>query len=165
MPRIMGFAREVTMYKQILVAIDGSRSGRRALDEAVKIARATGGTVQALCVVQHPGRLVDVGTGFAEEQTRQSAEADVATAALEEAKTVFAQAGVPGTVRAADAMGEEIASVIYRIAAEEEAELVVMGTRGLSGMKRMLLGSVAESFLRVADRPVMLVRAEEASAA
>ncbi|WP_322032560.1 universal stress protein [Paraburkholderia sp. J76] len=150
------------MYKQILVAVDGSRSGRRALDEAVKIAQATGGAVKALCVVRHPARLVDVSSGFAEEQARNSAENDAATAALEEAKQVFAQAGVPGSTRAADASGEEIATVISRIAAEEDADLVVMGTRGLSGMKRLLLGSVAESFLRMADRPVMLVRDEEA---
>lgn len=154
----MGNAREVIVYKQILVAIDGSRSGRRALDEAVKIATATGGTVQALCVVQHPARLVDISTGFAEEQTRQSAEADVATMALEEAKTVFAQTGIQGTIRAADSNGEEIAAVIHRIAAEDEVDLVVLGTRGLSGVKRLLIGSVAESYLRMADRPVMLVR-------
>ena len=153
------------MYKQILVAVDGSRSGRRALDEAVKIAKATGGNVQALCVVRHPARLADVNPGFAEEQARSSAENDAATAALEEAKTVFAQAQVAGTTRAADASGEEIAVVISRIAAEEGADLVVMGTRGRSGVKRLLLGSVAESFLRMADRPVMLVRAEEVSAA
>ncbi|WP_321962001.1 universal stress protein [Paraburkholderia sp. J7] len=153
------------MYKQILVAVDGSRSGRRALDEAVKIAKATGGAVQALCVVRHPARLVDVSSGFAEEQAPHSAENDAATAALEEAKLVFAQAQVPGSTRAADASGEEIAAVISRIAAEEDADLVVMGTRGLSGMKRLLLGSVAESFLRMADRPVMLVRDEEAPVA
>jgi nucleotide-binding universal stress UspA family protein len=149
------------MYKQILVAIDGSQSGRRALDEAVKIAKATGGRVQALCVVQHPARLVDVSSGFAEEQTRESPATDVATAALLDAKAVFEREGVAGTTRAAEANGEEIAAVIYRIAAEEDADLVVMGTRGLSGMKRLLLGSVAESFLRTADRPVMLVRSEE----
>jgi len=146
------------MYKKILVAIDGSQSGRRALDEAVKVAKATGGHVQALCVVQHPARLVDVSSGFAEEPTRESSENDVATAALEEARTLFARAGIDGSTRAADANGEEVAAVIYRIAAEEESDLVVMGTRGLSGMKRLLLGSVAESFLRTADRPVMLVR-------
>ncbi|HTR07088.1 MAG TPA: universal stress protein [Paraburkholderia sp.] len=153
------------MYKQILVAVDGSRSGRRALDEAVKIAKATGATVEALCVVRHPARLVDVSSGFAEEQARSSAENDAATAALDEARAVFAQAQVSGSTRAADASGEEIAAVISRIAAEEGADLVVMGTRGLSGVKRLLLGSVAEAFLRVADRPVMLVRDEEAPAA
>ncbi|QGZ63263.1 universal stress protein [Paraburkholderia acidisoli] len=153
------------MYKQILVAVDGSRSGRRALDEAVKIAQATGGTIEALCVVQHPSRPVDVNPGFAEEPTRHEAARDAATAALDEAKTVLAQAHVTGTTRAADANGEEIAAVIYRIAAEEDADLVVMGTRGLSGVKRLLLGSVAETFLRMADRPVMLVRDEAAPAA
>ncbi|WP_322070053.1 universal stress protein [Paraburkholderia bannensis] len=152
------------MYKQILVAIDGSRSSRRALDEAVKVAKATGGTVQALCVVQHPSRLVDISTGFAEEQTRQSAEVDAATAALDEAKSVFAQAGISGTTRAVDSSGEEVAAVIHRVAAEEEMDLVVLGTRGLSGVKRLLIGSVAESFLRMADRPVMLVREEEPKA-
>lgn len=153
------------MYKQILVAIDGSQSGRLALGEAVKIAKATGGRVQALCVVQHPARLVDVSSGFAEEQTHDSAENDAATAALDEAKAVFEREGVPGSTRAADAHGEDIAAVIYRIAAEENADLVVMGTRGLSGMKRLLLGSVAESFLRTADRPVMLVRYEQQAGA
>jgi nucleotide-binding universal stress UspA family protein len=146
------------MYKKILVAIDGSDSGRRALDEAVKVAKAMDGRIQALCVVQHPARLVDVSSGFAEEQTRESTENDVATAALEEARMLFAREGVEGSTRAADANGEEVAAVIYRIAAEEDADLVVMGTRGLSGVKRLLLGSVAESFLRTADRPVMLVR-------
>ncbi|RQH02768.1 universal stress protein [Paraburkholderia dinghuensis] len=153
------------MYKQILVAIDGSQSGRRALDEAVKIAKATGGRVQALYVVQHPARLVDVSSGFAEEQTRESPASDVATAALQEAKAVFAREGVTGSIRAAESSGEEIAAVIYRIAAEDDADLVVMGTRGLSGVKRLLLGSVAESFLRTADRPVMLVRSEEPNGA
>jgi nucleotide-binding universal stress UspA family protein len=153
------------MYKEILVAVDGSRGGCRALDEAVKIAKATGGHVQALCVVPHPGRLVDVASGFAEEQTRHSAENDAATLALEQAREVFAREGVEGSTRAADSNGEEIAAVIYRIAAEEEVELVVMGTRGLSGVKRLLLGSVAESFLRMTDRPVMLVRCESEATA
>ncbi|TAM05287.1 MAG: universal stress protein [Paraburkholderia sp.] len=153
------------MYKQILVAIDGSRSGRRALDEAVKIAKATGGHVQALCVVQHPARLTDVGAAYAEELSRDPNANDAATSALDEAKTVFAEAGVSGSTRAADAVGEDIAGVIYRIAAEDDAELVVMGTRGHSGMKRLLLGSVAEAFLRIADRPVMLVRSAEETGA
>jgi nucleotide-binding universal stress UspA family protein len=153
------------MYTQILVAVDGSATGRRALDEAVKIAKATGGRVAALCVVQHPARLSDVGAGFTEEQMYEPAEGDTATAALQEAKDVFAREGVEGTIRAADSNGEEIASVIYRIAAEDEADLVVMGTRGRSGMKRLMLGSVAESFLRVADRPVLLVRSEEQAGA
>jgi nucleotide-binding universal stress UspA family protein len=157
----MGDAREVAMYKQILVAVDGSHSAERAVDEAVKVAKATGGKILALSIVMHPARLVDVASGFAEEQSRETTAHDLATAALDDAKARFDAAQVPGTLRAADSHGEEIASVISRIAAEEEIDLIVMGTRGLSGVKRLLLGSVAESLLRMADRPVMLVRYEE----
>jgi len=161
----MGDAREVAMYKQILVAVDGSRSAQRAVDEAIKVAKATGGKILALSIVLHPARLVDVASGFAEEQSRGTADHDLATEALADAKARFDAAQVPGTIRAADAHGEEIAAVISRIAAEENADLIVMGTRGLSGVKRLLLGSVAESLLRMADRPVMLVRYEESTPA
>lgn len=153
------------MYKQILVAVDGSRSAQRAVDEAVKVAKATGGRILALSVVMHPARLVDVASGFAEEQTRETTAHDLATEALADAKTRFDAAQVSGTVRAADSHGEEIAKVILRIAAEDDTDLIVMGTRGLSGVKRLLLGSVAESLLRMADRPVMLVRYDEPAAA
>jgi nucleotide-binding universal stress UspA family protein len=153
------------MYEQILVAVDGSRSAQRAMDEAIKIAKATGGKILALSIVLHPARLVDVASGFAEEQSRDTAAHDLATEALADAKARLDAAQVPGTVRAADSHGEEIAVVIARIAAEEDADLIVMGTRGLSGVKRLLLGSVAESLLRTADRPVMLVRHDEPAAA
>lgn len=151
------------MYKRILVAVDGSRSAQRAVDEALKIAKATGGEVLALSVVLHPARLVDVASGFAEEPSRDTAGHDIATRALADAKARIDAAQVPGTVRAADSHGDEVGTVISRIAAEENSDLVVMGTRGLSGVKRMLLGSVAESMLRMADRPVLLVRCDDAA--
>jgi nucleotide-binding universal stress UspA family protein len=157
----MGDAREVAMYKHILVAVDGSRSAQRAVDEAVKIARATGGKILALSVALYPARLVDTASGFAEAQTHETTAQDLTTAALDDAKARCDAAQVPATLRAADSHGEEVAVVISRIAAEEGADLIVMGTRGLSGVKRLLLGSVAESLLRAADRPVMLVRYEE----
>jgi len=147
------------MYKKILVAVDGSRASRRALDEAVRIAKATEGTVAAVSIVSHTSQLVDVSSGFAAAPDDVVA-STTTTTALEEAKEVFAQAKVNGTTRAVDTYGEEIALVIQRVAAEDGADLIVMGTHGRSGMKRLLVGSVAESLLRVADRPVLLVRDE-----
>lgn len=44
------------------------------------------------------------------------------------------------------------------MAEETEAELIVIGTHGRTGLKHLLLGSVAESILRVADAPVLCVR-------
>ncbi|WP_042304049.1 universal stress protein [Paraburkholderia kururiensis] len=152
------------MYKRILVAIDGSRSARRALDEAVKIAQASGAVVAAVYVAEHHAQLVDVNTPFAEDvpaDTRGGA----ATAALEDAEERFRQQKVQGTARAVDAYGEDVATVLRRAADETEADLIVMGTRGLHGLRRLLLGSVAEAVLRTVDRPVLVVRYDAEAAA
>ncbi|EGC98352.1 UspA domain-containing protein, partial [Burkholderia sp. TJI49] len=54
------------MYKRIFVALDGSPSARLALNEAIRIAAASGGTITCAYVVEHRPQLVDVGAGFTE---------------------------------------------------------------------------------------------------
>ena len=151
------------MYTRILAAIDGSRASRLALDEAVKIARASGASIVAACVVEHAPQLVDVGAVYQGEEGASAAAVEAATAALEEAEELFKSQGVQGTSRVIDAYGESVASVIARVAEESEAELIVVGTHGRHGMRRALLGSVAESLLRSVDLPVLLVRHEQAA--
>ncbi|KVE38185.1 universal stress protein [Burkholderia sp. TSV86] len=147
------------MYQRIFVAFDGSRCASLALEEAVRIAAVSGGSVMAGCVVEHAPRLVDVGSGFVDEPTREDAIAvAAATAALEAAKIVFQQRNVCGAVRAIDADGGSVPEVLVRTAAQYDADLIVMGTHGRRGMVRMWVGSVAESVLRMADRPVLMVR-------
>lgn len=152
------------MYTRILAAIDGSRASRLALDEAVKIARTSGASIVAAYVVEHTPQLVDVGAVYQGEGSASPEAIEAATAALEEADGLFKSQGVQGTSRAVDAYGESVASVIARVADECEAELIVMGTHGRHGVRRVLLGSVAESLLRSVDLPVLLVRHEEKSA-
>ena len=53
------------------------------------------------------------------------------------------------------------AGEICRIAAEEGAELIVLGTHGRTGILRLLMGSVAESILRHAPCPVLVYRQPE----
>ena len=55
-------------------------------------------------------------------------------------------------------LSADVSSVVARAAAECEADLIVMGTHGRRGVRRALLGSVAESLVRTADRPVLVVR-------
>jgi len=149
------------MYKRIFVALDDSASARLALDEAIRIAAASGGTVTCAYVVEHKPKLVDVDASFVDVRESESAATDVATQTLEDAKKTLAMNRVQGTVRALDAFGEDVAAVLMRTAAEADAELIVMGTSGRHGLRRLLLGSVAESLLRAADRPVLLVRHNE----
>ena len=146
------------MYKRILVAIDGSQAAQLALQEALKIAQAAQSSVTAVFVAEHNAQMVDIGTGLLDQQTRTIASAEAAQATLEDARALFEQRGVRGLTRIVDAYGEDIAGVLCRIADECEADLVVMGTHGRHGIGRLLLGSVAETVLRRAQAPVLLVR-------
>lgn len=55
------------MYARILAAVDGSRGARLALDEVLKIAKASGAEIVALFVVEHAPQLVDVGALYVPE--------------------------------------------------------------------------------------------------
>ncbi|AOJ83516.1 universal stress protein UspA [Burkholderia sp. MSMB617WGS] len=149
------------MYKKIFAALDGSRSASVALDEAIKIAKTFGATVTAVCVVEHKPQLVDVNAAYIEPQEDDNSAADIATRVLADAKGRLAEQHVEGSVRAIDSYGEDVAAVLMRTAAESDADLIVMGTSGRHGIRRLLLGSVAESLLRMADRPVLLRRHDE----
>lgn len=150
------------MYKRIFVALDGSRNARLALDEALRIAVASGGAITCAYVVEHKPKLVDVDASYVDvrEEIEPSA-TDAATQTLDDAKALLEQHHVPGTVRALDSFGDDVATVLMRTAAEADADLIVMGTSGRHGLRRLLVGSVAESLLRAADRPVLLVRHSE----
>jgi nucleotide-binding universal stress UspA family protein len=134
------------------------------LNEAIRIAAASGGTITCAYVLERRPQLVDVDAGFAEARDDDAAAIEAATSVLDDAKATLARRGVPGTVRALDAYGDDVATVLMRTAAELDADLIVLGTSGRHGLRRLLLGSVAESLLRSADRPVLLVRHAESAA-
>ncbi|MGN6667966.1 MAG: universal stress protein [Trinickia sp.] len=146
------------MYKRILVALDGSRAARLALDEGIGIARAFGAQMLAVSVVEHAPQIVDVGSVYAPSPVADSVASEAAAAALEEARDVFSAQHVEGTVRAIDTYGETVAAALARVCDEWEPDLIVMGTHGRRGLNRALLGSVAESLLRKACVPVLLIR-------
>jgi nucleotide-binding universal stress UspA family protein len=146
------------MYERIMVAIDGSQAARLALNEALKLAQAMRAQVLAVCVVAHAPQLVDIGGGFAEDKRANAALTDAATKVLDEAKGLFAEKQIAGKARVIDSYGESIAQVLTRAAEEFDANLIVMGTHGRSGVKRLLLGSVAESLLRETNVPLLLLK-------
>ncbi|CAM2175915.1 Universal stress protein [Burkholderia latens] len=146
------------MYERIFVALDGSRGARLALDEAISLACGSGGLVIALCVVSDAPRLADFDSGYIDQRDRSGLDADKAAIAVADAETAFRLSGVRGSAQTIDACGEDISDVLARAAAECDADLIVMGTHGRRGVRRALLGSVAESLVRIAGRPVLVVR-------
>ena len=73
--------------------------------------------------------------------------------------------------RSSSALGEQLVKlgdareVILETARELQVDLIIMGTAGKQGLKRMLLGSVAESVVRTSERPVMIVKLETSASA
>ncbi|CDF82878.1 hypothetical protein PKB_1516 [Pseudomonas knackmussii B13] len=147
------------MYERILVAVDGSSVSDRALNEAVKLAKLSGGELRVVTIVDSPLRhLPDYAVYYNPEPLRE--------AALKAADDVLGKARqiVGDQVKASfdrvcqERASEEIAERIEVEAEAAKADLIVMGTHGRRGVRRLMLGSVAEGLLRVSNRPVLLVR-------
>ncbi|ACC70323.1 universal stress protein [Paraburkholderia phymatum] len=145
------------MYKRILVALDGSDTASRALDIALDLAAEHGAHVLPLYVIDVPAIAYGVPgfdpsiirDAFEEEGKRitSDASARIATRSV---------AGAPRVVEVA-APGEDVAHRINEMAHEWHADLIVMGTHGRRGFRRMVLGSVAERVLRGASCPVLMI--------
>ncbi|XUW92726.1 universal stress protein [Burkholderia sp. M6-3] len=153
------------MYKKILVAVDGSETSSRALAAAVDLARASGARLQPLFVVDVPLLSYDV-PGYDPSYVR-NALVEEGKHVLDDATALMAASGVKGPPRLVETelAGDDIAHRIQLAADEFGADVVVMGTHGRRGIQRLMLGSVAERFLRIATSPVLLISARCAPSA
>jgi nucleotide-binding universal stress UspA family protein len=131
---------------RIVVGVDGSDGGIRALDWAVGEAARRGGTVQAITAWQWT--TPDIGADVRVEHER------MAMLALEEAVTA-ARAPYPQVAISAEAVPGLAAEVLTRAAAE--ADLLVLGSHGHGRLFHAVVGSTAEACIRLAVCPVVVV--------
>ncbi len=147
------------MYQRILVPIDGSVTSERALQEAIKLAdRAT--RFRLVYVLEEIHSLGTEGYDFIDYDALQQAMRQSGERTLAQAAEKVRQSGSMAETSLVEKSGERIASVIEAEAKHWQAELIVIGTHGRSGLSRLLLGSVAEGVVRIASVPVLLIRAE-----
>lgn len=133
------------MYQKILVPVDKSRASMAALKEACELCQQLNSKIHILHVsdmIDHP---------LNKESHEQENPLTIAK------KTIDAY-GIPYTTEVQKNTGEKVANIILRSVKENQADLVIMGTHGFSGMMHLLMGSVAEGVLRQAEVPVMLLR-------
>lgn len=147
------------MYARILVPIDGSSTAQRGLDEAIALARRLGARLHLLNVVD--ARLLIAEASMAVPPT------DVLDAwrlegerLVKAGEAAAAAQGVPVDSAVLCEPGLRVCDVIVREISASGAELVVMGTHGRQGLRRLTLGSDAELVLRESPVPVLLVRGE-----
>ena len=137
--------------KKILVPTDYSDTAEHGTRYALELAQALGAKVTILHVYVIP--TPPEGGGFASDFVRETQQ--VAEKELQQATAKYQ--GTPALAAAKLATGEPT-DAILNAARELGADLIVIGTHGRSGVRRMLLGSVAESVLRAAPCPVLAIR-------
>lgn len=132
--------------KRILLAYDGTESSRIALERTVQLAKAFGSQVAVVSVVPiHPGRApIDPW----DDPTVHAAE-------LLEARRMLREEGIEAEV--IEPSGDP-AKAIERIADERGYDTVVIGTRGLGTLNRVLQGSVSEHVATHAHATVVVAR-------
>ncbi|MGO4813489.1 universal stress protein [Cupriavidus sp. 2MCAB6] len=152
------------MYSKILVAVDGSESADRALAEALHLAAAMGSEVTVMHVIDNSYLRYEVG--YVDLTDLRASLLEGGQSLLDEAKAKAAAQQVACKTLIVDeplALGD-VASAIEQAAQQTHAELIVVGTHGRRGVRRLLMGSVAEGLVRQCRQPVLLVHAPPAAA-
>ena len=151
----------MTLFEGVLVAVDGSENSMRAADLAIDIAKKSGAHLYVLSVVPTPvyaatGVQGAVGSGAVAQglldRSRKEAEGFVGV--------VVAKAQAEG-LRVRGEITENVPSVVEAIsdyAQEWRVGLIVVGTRGLSGFRKLVLGSVSAALVAHAPCSVLVVR-------
>lgn len=148
-------------FRRILVGIDGSPSAARATSVAAGLARRYGAELFLLHVVPPPSYVIAssmdsyVPPISLEEYYAHARR--VAERWLEEAASIAEREGIAAT-REVLSGSSSVAQELARYAEEKGIDLIVVGTRGMRGFKRLLLGSVASGVASQAGCSVLVVR-------
>lgn len=144
------------MFKRILVPLDGSARAEQVLPLATRLARAAGGSILLLQVVDTLNRfgVYSAGAGAFLQELLEKDLADAA-AYLSGVATSGELGGIETRIAVFSGMP---ASHILDVAQEQDIDLIVMCSHGYTGFKRWALGSVAQKVARQSAAPVLLVR-------
>jgi nucleotide-binding universal stress UspA family protein len=139
------------MFKQIVVAIDGSEYGWQALEYAKYMAECEGASLWLVHAFPHTSDL----RGYESFDRLISERKEAGQVVLDEAREKLGDTTLE--------VHEELlegppAEAILRVAETRNSDLIVMGTRGLGSLRGLLLGSVSSKVVHHAHCPVMLAR-------
>ncbi|OIB57051.1 universal stress protein [Natrialba sp. SSL1] len=150
------------MYDTILIPTDGSTVAEHAVEHALDLAETYDAAVHALYVVDTSA--VDIGLGTEQvDRIRQGKFGDMPELeqrASDATAAVASKAADRGLAVTEAVIGGQPHRQIADYADDHDVDLIVMGSAGRSGVRRALLGSVAERTLRTTRRPVLVVDAE-----
>ena len=136
--------------KKILVPIDGSKNSMRGLDEAIYLARQCHATITGLYVIPiYPRNFTDVIMPYQIHLTKS------AKKFMESAKTICAQKGI--MFKSKIIFGSPSLE-IDEMVKKKGFDIIVIGSRGESGLKEIFLGSVANAVVHKSKIPVLVIK-------
>ena len=147
------------MFKNILVPTDGSAVSRRAIRQAVQLAREQKARITGLHVVQafQPEWHEDAAVvRYTTPQQHAASAKAVARRHLQVIERAASAAGVPCV--SVHAMGDRPYEEIVRAASRGKCDLIYMASHGRTGLSRLLLGSQTAKVLAMSKVPVMVIR-------
>jgi len=148
------------MYGRILVPVDGSKPSNLGIQEAIKIAKLSGG---AICLVHVVNEYLAIQGAYYSAELASALQQQGETI-LKDGRALVEKAGVKVDTALLDGIKGMSSDLIVDYARRWGAQLIVMGTHGRRGLSRLALGSDAESVVRMAPAPVLLVRDADAAA-
>jgi len=132
--------------KKILVPLDGSKNSLRGLDEAIYLARQCQATITGLYVIPNfTDSIIPYQINLIKSAKKF----------MESAKTVSAQKGI--VFKSKIIFGSPIVE-IDEMASDKKFDIIVIGSRGQSGLKEVFLGSVAKAMVHKSKIPVLVVK-------
>lgn len=142
--------------RHVLVAVDGSANADRAVKAAAQIAKNNDAELTVLHIIVIPPAVysgdVPFDIGKIESEARREAERIVS-----DASSLAEEKGIKPKKAIVQHMDSAVRG-IAEYADENTMDLIVVGTRGLGGFKRLLLGSVASGVVHYAHCSVLIVR-------
>lgn len=148
------------MYKHVFIAIDDSQTSDKALDEAIAVARAHDAKLEIAHAIDeqlvHVFHAGGVTTTSAKQlkHVLETGGQDVLSKAIAKAQA----AGVETKTHLLRGHGEHTDDLIANAVRQSGADLLVVGSHGRRGVRRLLLGSVAENLVRKVGISVLIVR-------
>jgi nucleotide-binding universal stress UspA family protein len=145
------------MFKRILVPVDGSSTSSLGIAAAIRLAKEQGARIRLIHVVDELVLMSSPEAGMmlgeAIDMLRDSGKDILAKAVARVRK-----ADVVAETTLVESVGGRAADLIVRDAKKWKADIIVIGTHGRRGLKRVVMGSDAEEVVRNTTIPVMLVR-------
>jgi len=137
-------------WNRILLATDGSEYSRKATSRALDLVQFYGGTLKIVSVLELSSHIYAVAPQIAEEKIKLPRQY------VQEVKDQAAARGILAEDFVREA--ESAHQVITELAKEKNIDLIVMGSHGRTGLKRLLMGSVTERVIGSAPCPILIVK-------